>query len=54
MKGNRLIGLSIRESREAIERALQAAGRFSEAGSAGRSRDDWEERPAEEIFAETA
>jgi heme-degrading monooxygenase HmoA len=44
-EGNRLIGLSIWESREAFELALRAVGRF------GRSPEDWEERPAEEIFA---
>lgn len=51
--GNRLIGVSIWESREAFERALQSVGRFSEAApSEGGSREDWEERLAEEIFAE--
>ncbi|MGI8688711.1 MAG: antibiotic biosynthesis monooxygenase [Thermomicrobiales bacterium] len=45
-KGSRIVGLSIWESREAFERALAPFG----AGAGDRS--SWEERPAEEIFAE--
>lgn len=52
--GNRVIGISVWESRDAFERALQTVGRFSVAGSQDRSREEWEEQPAEEIFAESA
>src|SRR5437868_6808012 len=52
-EGNRLIGLSIWQSRQDFERALQALGRFSDAGTAPDDRGDWEERPPEEIFAES-
>lgn len=48
--GGRIVGLSIWESRDAFERALE---QFSAAGDKP-SRDLWEERPAEEIFAEQA
>jgi heme-degrading monooxygenase HmoA len=50
--GNAMIGFSIWESREAFEETLKALGRFSQAGSQDRLRDEWEERPADEIFAE--
>ncbi len=49
-QGSRIVGVSIWESREDFNRAL---ARFSAAGDTS-SRDVWEERPAEEIFAEQA
>lgn len=47
-EGSRIVGISIWESREDFERAL---ARFSAAAGTPASRD-WEERPAEEIFAD--
>lgn len=47
-EGSRIVGLSIWESRDDFERALES---FS-AGVGDRS--SWEEHPAEEIFAEQA
>lgn len=53
-EGDRLMGISVWESRGTFERALEDLGRFGDAGSQDPSRGDWEERPAEEIFAESA
>ncbi len=51
--GKRLMGISVWESRGAFERALQQMGRLSDVGSQDPVREDWEERPAEEIFGES-